>query len=513
MPTDLTLTFIVFLPMVGSLVILALPVRTDLQRFRVRTTALFATAVPLLFAAYDMLAAVTSSAGGALPQPTLDAPWLRGFFFQMDYHVGTDGINLMLLFAVSAVFPALVLASWRYRGRYRSYFALLLMVEVGLNGAFATQDLLLFLIFFWWPVVPLSLLVSFGAGARASLAARRLLLIQSAGALTLLAAVLLMLLETGNTTFNFQTLASVGPVKGSIGLAVAVLLLVAFGARMAIFPFQRWFVEAISAAPTPVAMLVTICALPVGGYGLVRVALDIDPRGSIQLVVPLLALSLVTLYWGAIAARGGRDLRRVVANSLVAIGGPVLLGVTAFSETSVAGALGLCFAYVFFAPLAVLAAGSVCDRAGRERIRELIGAAATAPRLRLMFALSFAALVGVPLLAGFPGLFQILLGALVAHRFVTALTVFGLLLLTAAAWRAGTMVFWTGPPDDQAGTVSDSHGSEFYAAWVLGAALVVFGVSSGYFVPYTVRGTDLVSARVSSLAPPAAPTHGTKAKK
>jgi hypothetical protein len=75
------------------------------------------------------------------------------------------------------------------------------------------------------------------------------------------------------------------------------------------------------------------------------------------------------------------------------------------------------------------------------------------------------------------------------------------------------MVFWTGPPEDQGSTVSDSHGSEFYAAWVLGAALVVFGVSSGYFVPYTVRGTDLVSARVSSLAPPAPPIHGTKVKK
>lgn len=513
MPTDLTLTFIVFLPLVGAVVIMALPVRTDLQRFRVRTTALFATALPLLFAAYDMLAAVTSSAGGALPQPTLDAPWLRGYFFQMDYHLGTDGLNLMLLLAVSAVFPALVLASWRYRGRYRSYFALLLLVEVGLNGAFATQDLLLFLIFFWWPVVPLSLLVSFGQGARAAIAGRRLLLIQSGAALALLAAVLLMLFKTGNTTFNFQTLSSIGPVKGPIGLAVGVMLLVAFGVRMAIFPFQRWFVEAISAAPTPVGMLVPVCSLPVGGYGLVRILLDIDPRGAIQLLVPLLALALLTLYWGAIAARGGRDLRRVVANSLVAIGGPVLLGVTVFSETSIAGALGICFAYVFFAPLAVLAAGAVCDRAGRARLRDLVGVAAGAPRLRLMYALAFATLIGVPLLAGFPGLFQVLVAAAVAHRFVTAFTVFGLLLLTVAAWRAGTMVFWTGPQEDPATAVPDSHGSEFYAAWVLGAALLVFGVSSGYFVPYTVRGTDLVAARVSSLAPPAAPATGTKSKK
>ena len=89
MPTDLTLSGIVFAPLVGALIVLSMPVRNDLQRFRVRTAALFATVVPLLLALFDMLAEVPSSSQGSIPAPAIDAPWLRGFFFQLDYHFGT----------------------------------------------------------------------------------------------------------------------------------------------------------------------------------------------------------------------------------------------------------------------------------------------------------------------------------------------------------------------------------------------------------------------------------------
>jgi NADH:ubiquinone oxidoreductase subunit 4 (subunit M) len=503
MPSDISLTLIVFLPAVGAFVVLGLPVRTDLQRFRVRTTALFATLLPLLIAIFDLLGEVGNPSQGALPQPSFDAPWLRHFFFQMDYHLGTDGLSLMLLFAMTAIFPALVLASWRIRERYRSYFALLLITEVALTGAFATQDLLLFLVFFALPVVPLAILVSFGdQGASAG---RRLLLTQGLATAALLAAILLMLLRSGNVTFDFLTLSTANPVQGAPALIVGALLLFAFGSRMAIFPLQRWFVEGVASAPTPVAMLLTISSLPVGAYGLVRVLLDMDPQASLQLVRPLLALALITLFWGALAARGSGDARRVVAYGLVAVGGPVLLGVTAFSETSIAGALGLAFAYVLFAPLLVLAVGAVCDRSGVQVMTSLRGAAAAAPRLRLLFAVGVAGLLGIPFVAGFPALFQLLVGSFVAHRFVTALTCLGLLVLAAAAWRLTGSVFWTSPAEEGGVPVADSHGSEFYAGWILAGLLIAFGVSAGYFVPYTVHGTDLVAARVSSYAPAVVP--------
>ncbi|HEY6537719.1 MAG TPA: hypothetical protein VI138_01605, partial [Candidatus Dormibacteraeota bacterium] len=155
MPSDITLSIVVFAPLVGALVVLAMPVSTDLHRFRIRTTALFATAAALLIALFDLFSEVTNSSQGSIPQPSIDAPWFRGFYFQLDYHLGTDGVNMLLLVATTLVFLALVLASWRQRERYRTYFALLLLTEVGVAGAFATQDLGMFIVFFGLPILPL----------------------------------------------------------------------------------------------------------------------------------------------------------------------------------------------------------------------------------------------------------------------------------------------------------------------------------------------------------------------
>ena len=502
MPSDVSLSLIVFVPLAGAVVVALLPVRTDLERFRVRTGALMATALPLAIAIFDLLGEVGNPAQGAIAQPSIDAPWLRGFYFQLDYHLGVDGLSLMLLFAVTAVFPALVLTSWRMRDRTRSHFALLLLTETGLTGFLATQDLLLLVLFFWLPVLPLALLVGSGPRAGARAAGQRLLVTQSLGAGALLIAALLMLLGTGNTTFNLVTLSTVGPLKGAPGLIAAALVLFAFGSRMAVFPLQRWLLDGMAAASTPVAMLLAVGSVPLGAYGLVRVLLGIDPRGALQLVVPVLLLAVITLLWGALRAIGERDLRRATAWLLVGVSGPLLLGVISFSETSLAGALWLAFALTFTAPLLVLVAGAVAERGGGAELTSLAGRAVSAGRLKLLYAVGAAALGGVPLLAGFPGLFQVVVGSFPEHRFVTTAVVLGLGLLAYAAWRVGTGPFWAPAGDaEEADQIADARGSEFYAGWWLAAAVVVFGISAGYFVPYTVHGTDLVAARVSSMAP------------
>ncbi len=502
---DITLTIIVFVPAAAALLVLALPVQTDLQRFRVRTTALFASVISLAFALFDLLGEVGNPAQGALPQPAIDAPWLRGFFFQLDYHLGTDGLNMLLLFAVTAVFPLLILASWRRRERYRTYFALLLLIETTTAGAFATQDLGLFIVFFWAQALPLGLLVGLGGQPGAAALGRRLLGWQSISGAALLVGTLLLLLRSGVTSMNFQTLTTVSTVKGGVGLIVFTLFLVAFGLRMGLFPLHGWFIDSVGAAPAPVGMLVAVTSVPLGVYGLVRMALSMAPNAALQLVVPLLALALLTLYWAALRARGEPDLRRMGAYGLMGLSGVMLLGIASFSEVSEAGALYLAFTLVFIAPLLLLVLGAVSERAGALQIAPLRGAAARAPRLRLFFALAAAALVGVPLLGGFPGIFQVLVGSFPAHRYATALAVLGLLLLTAALWRAGHRVFWGAAEGQAEATVADARGSEFYSGWGLSAAVVLFGIFAGYFMPYVIQGTDLVSARVSAAAPVVVP--------
>ncbi len=501
MPTDISLSVIVFAPLVGALIVLCLPVRSDLHRFRIRTTALFATVVSLLVALFDLLAEVPTASQGSIPAPSIDAPWLRGFFFQLDYHLGTDGLSLLLLVATTIIFPALVLASWRHRERYRTYFALLLLVEVGITGTLATQDLGMLIIFFGAPIVPLALLLALGGSAGARSAARRLLVSQALSLTALIAGALILLLQTGNTTLNFSTLTTVKAATGSSGLIVETLFLAACLMRMGAFPFHRWLVDGLAEAPTPVGMLLAVSSLPVGAYTLIRVAVAMEPNGALQLTVPFLAIALATLFWGGLSSRSAQEIRRIAANALVAMGGLVILGVAIFSETSLSGAVYLSFGYLFAAPLLLLVVGAICDRSLLGRIQPLTGAAASSPRLRLFFMLAAASLTGVPLLVGFPAIFEIVISGLATHRFFTAFALLGLLVLTSAWWRLGHRVFTASPDNIEAVTVSDSHGSEFYSGWVLAAAAVTFGVFAGFFIPYTVQGTSLVSARVSAVAP------------
>jgi NADH-quinone oxidoreductase subunit M len=269
---------------------------------------------------------------------------------------------------------------------------------------------------------------------------------------------------------------------------------------MGAFPFHRWLVDGVATASTQVGMLLAVSSIPIGAYGLVRIAVSIEPTGALQLTWPLLVLALLTLFWGGLCARSAQELRRIAAYSLVAVGGLAIVGVAIFTETSISGAIYLCFAYLFAAPLLLLVVGSVCDRSLLTRLQPLAGAAGTAPRLRLFFFLAAAALTGVPLLVGFPALFEIVVSGLAAHRFVTACALLGVLLLTSAWWRLGHRVFTVNPDNAEVVEVADSHGSEFYSGWALAAAALVFGVFAGYFVPYTVQGTSLVAARVSSVA-------------
>ncbi len=499
--SDITLTLIVFVPLVGAGIVALMPVANDLHRFRVRTTAFFAALVSLILAIFDLMAEVGAPGQGSIPQPAIDAPWLRGGLFQLDYHLGVDGLNLLLLVASSAFFLAVVLASWRRRERHRTYFACLLVVEVGINGGFASQDLGLFLIFFLIPVVPLALLVGLEGSDRARAAARRLLLLQSVAGLALLAALLLLVWRSGISSLNFSTLSTSNTPRGAAGLVIEVLILFASLARMATFPLHRWLLSGVVASSTPVGMLLAVFGLPIGGYTLVRVGVAIEPAAALQLTLPLLALGLVTLYWGALGALSCSDLRWLAGQVLVAYSGLVLLGVAIFSETSLSGAIYLCFSFCFAAPLLLLVVGAVADRGLSARVESLLGVAAGAARLRFFFALAAAALVGVPLLVGFPGILEIVVAGLVAHRFITGLGLLGLLLLTAALGRLGQRVFTQAQHQGEAAAmVADSQGSELYSAWVLGGAALLFGIFAGYFVPYTVQGTALVSARVSAAA-------------
>ncbi|HUY60816.1 MAG TPA: proton-conducting transporter membrane subunit, partial [Candidatus Dormibacteraeota bacterium] len=503
---DVTLSLVIFAPLVGAAVIWALPARTDLERFRVRVTALAFTLIPALIATYEFLGNVAVPTQGALPQPLVNATWVGGFLVSLGYHIGTDGVNSLPLTATAIAFPILVLASWRQRARPRLYFSLLLLIEVGVVGDFAARDLGLFLIFYLWPAVPASLLLGVFGGEGAHRAARRLLAVWLLGGACLFAGALLLAVRSGRHTFSLTALTTPLALPRGVGAAVFLLLLAAALARMALVPLHTWFVDALGTASPAVAMAILLSSVPVGGYTLIRVAENAAPLAAFHLATPVLAVALLSVFWGALGAYGERDLRRLVGYAVVSLSGDVALGAVGFSETSLAGSLYLCVAIALGGGLLLLVAGALAERQRVLRLASLRGCAPRAPRLFALWVVGMATAAGLPLLAGFPGLYQVFLGTFPGDPLGVAAALLGLLVLTIALWRGAGRTF-LGTPDEGLERLRDAEGSEWYAAMALVVTLVVFGVVAGRFLGYSVNGTDLIAGRVAAVAPQPAPHH------
>ena len=501
-PPDVTLSIIVFAPLVGAGIIACLPVATDLQRFRVRVTALGAALVSFVFAGFDFFGVLANAGQGGLAQPAVRAGWVPGVPVPVGYHLGGDGLNFPLLFVATILLVVVVLASWRVRERTRLHFGLLLFSGVGLLGCLAAYDLGLLILFFLWPVAPVALLVRLGGGPRAARAARRLLTSWLLGSGLLVCAALLLSGRAGQRGLDLGTLSTQLTLPHGVSTGVFALVVAACILRMGLVPGHLPVIDAVASSGPPIAMLTVATGLLTGGYTLARVALDAAPRGADHLATPLLGLAVLTMLWGAFGAYAVQELRRLIGYVVVCVGGLVVLGMVGSSETSIAGALYLLLAASLALPLLLLVAGALTERLRARRLSDLGGCGQPAPRLSLLWVVGAGGVVGIPLLAGFPALLQVFVGTFPAHRYGVAAGCLAILVLGAALWRAGSRVF-LGPPGENVPRLRDAEGSELYAGAVLTAFLLLFGLGSGRFLPYMVNGTDLVSGRLAAEAPAA----------
>jgi len=499
-PPDITLSIIVFAPLLGAGLIAFLPADTDLQRFRVRVTALGAALVSFLFAGFDLFGELANVGQGGLPQPEEHVGWIPGLPVPVSYHLAGDGVSFPLLFVATILLLVLVLASWRVRDRSRIHFGLILFSGVGLLGVLAAYDLGLLLLFFVWPVAPVVLLVRQGGGPRAAAAARRLLVSWLLSCGCLLAAVLLLGLRAGHPSLDLATLTTVLTLPRGVSTGVFALVVAACILRMGLVPAHLPVVDAAAGSSPAVAMLTVGSGLLTGGYTLARVALDGAPRGADHLAAPLLGLAVITMLWGAFGAYAVQELRRLTGYVVICLGGLVVLGLVGYSETSIAGALYLLLTATLGVPLLLLVVGAVTERTRARRLGELGGCAEVAPRLSLLWAIGAAGVLGIPLLAGFPALLQVFSGTFPAHRYGVAVGCLALVVLGAALFRAGSRIF-LGPPGEDVERLRDAQGSELYAGAILVAFLLLFGLGSGRFLPYMVNGTDLISGRLAAEAP------------
>jgi NADH-quinone oxidoreductase subunit M len=389
------------LPLLGSLLLVCLRGPTG-DRLAPRIGALV-TALTLL-AAVAVLAAFDYRTP-ARPQLVLDLGWAGGLGLRL--HLGVDGISLPLLVLTALLTCLCAFYSLRvppHGPSPRAFFALLLLLEVGMLGTFVALDLVLFFVFFEIVLIPMYFLIGNWGGEGRAAAATKFILYTLLGSAVMLLGFLLIYAYTG--TLDMTELAA----RHGSGMSAGVQAL-AFGAIAAGFavktpmwPLHTWLPDAHTAAPTVGSVLLAGVLLKMGTYGFVRIALPVLPAAAHTYAPYLGAFAVVGIIYGSLACLAQRDLKRLIAYSSVGHMGFVLLGIATLTPTGVNGALFANVAHGLITGLLFFLVGGIKDRHQTASLPELGGGLyQRAPRYAAVLAFAAIASLGLPGLAGFWG--------------------------------------------------------------------------------------------------------------
>lgn len=467
---------------------------------------------------------------------------------------GLDGISLPLFVLTSLLMLTSVMASWGpIKDRPAMFYGLLLMLQAGLLGLFASLDVVLFYIFFEFTLIPLFFLIGLFGGPDRKRASVTFFLYTLVGSLlTLLGVIALVaiqyrhgdghdltfsiprLTEGLTTVGNAYSLWATSPAAiRDIGfwtwlthpqIIVFLLLFAGFAIKVPLFPVHTWLPLAHVEAPTAGSIILAGVLLKVGGYGLIRFNLGMTPLGAQALQVPMLAISAAGIIYGALAALAQTDVKRLVAYSSVSHMGFVTLGLFALNPTGINGAVMQMINHGLTTGALFACVGVVYDRYHTREMGHLGGLWARLPLFAFYLVLASLGSAAVPGLNGFVGEFPILVGAFDAHPTLAVISAVGMVL---GAYYLLTMLqrLLFGPVVEPAAAhhdhAQDEHADHAPHATVepvrwyesvglapLMVLIVWLGLYPAYWYDRMRDAVDPVVAKVARPSPPSAPRPG-----
>jgi NADH-quinone oxidoreductase subunit M len=359
--------------------------------------------------------------------------------FGIHFHLGLDGLSLLLLLLTFFLGVLSVLASWSEIQHAVGFFHWnLLWILAGITSVFLALDLFLF--YFAWELmlVPMYFLIAiWGHERRVNAAIKFFLFTQISGLMMLVSILALYFLHhaaTGVYSFQYADLLGTVLPPGS-GMWLMLGFFVAFAVKLPVVPLHTWLPDAHTEAPTAGSVILAGLLLKTGAYGLLRFVLPLFPGPARDLAPVALALGVIGILYGAILAFGQTDLKRLVAYTSVSHLGFVLVGIFTWNELALQGALMTMICHGISTGALFVLAGALQERMHTRELGRMGGLWTTMPRLSgaaLFFAL---ASLGLPGLGDFVGEFLVLLGAYRVNIPVTALAAVGVLAATLYALR------------------------------------------------------------------------------
>jgi NADH-quinone oxidoreductase subunit M len=416
---DWALTLTVFIPLVGMALVLMIP-RAQEQAMKV--TAL-ATALLTGAAGIGVLARFDYDHAGKL-QFQANEPWID--VIKSRYHVGVDGIALPLLMLSIIMVVACIIYSWNHfpePHNPKGFLALILLLEVGMNGTFVAQDLILFFIFFELVLLPMFFMIGVWGGPNREYASIKFFLFTLFGSALMLVGFLALFFVSKQQTFDMVKLSHFAGAGISHATQMLIFggLFLGFAIKVPMFPFHTWLPDAHTEAPTVGSVLLAAILLKLGTYGFIRIALPILPSAARSWAPWIGLLAVIGIIYGALCCLAQRDMKRLIAFSSVSHMGFVMLGIATLTSFGLNAAVFGMVAHGLITGMLFFIAGSVQERYETREMSRLGGLLGQAPKLGWILGFCAMASLGLPGLAGFWGEFPSILSSYDPSKMISGL--------------------------------------------------------------------------------------------
>jgi len=416
------LSWIVFTPLIGGIVILFMPKSaTPLIKW-------VATATTLIVGLFALMALFRFDPTYGSFQLMEKHLWIPQF--GIHYLLGTDGISFPMVALTALISFLACIGSFGIKERQKEYYFLYLLLETGIMGTFLALDLFLFYIFWEIVLVPMYFLIGIWGGPRKEYASIKFFLYTLAGSLFMLLGILALYFASDPHTFNLIELTNTA--YGSLFQKVVFLaLFLGFAIKVPIFPFHTWLPDAHVEAPTPISVILAAILLKMGTYGFFRFSYPLFPEAANWFRPYMAILAVVGIIYGGFVALAQTDFKKMVAYSSVSHMGFVLLGLAALNTDGLNGAMLQMFNHGCITGGLFLLVGVLYDRAHTRDMNAFGGIGVQMPAYAGILIFFSLASLGLPGLSGFISEFVVLLGGYQYSKLYTALACVGIILAAA----------------------------------------------------------------------------------
>ena len=401
------------------------------------------------------------------------APWIESF--NVNYHLGIDGISLLLILLNSFTTVLVVIAGWQViESRVAQYMAAFLFLSGFMNGVFCALDALLFYVFFEATLIPMFIIIGVWGGPSRVYAAVKFFLYTLLGSLLSLVALIYLYNVSGGSfsLLDFYRLPLTMPAQ----ILIFIAFFMAFAVKVPMWPVHTWLPDAHVEAPTGGSVVLAAIMLKLGGYGFLRLSLPIVPDASQLLAGVVIALSLIAVVYIGLVALVQSDMKKLIAYSSIAHMGFVTLGIFIFNAQGMEGAILQMISHGFVSGAMFLCVGVLYERLHSRQIADYGGVANTMPVFAALFMLFAMANSGLPGTSGFVGEFMVIMGAIKVNFWYAALAATTLIFGAAyTLWMYKRVIF---------GAVANAHVAqlkdislrEFLVLGLLAVAVLAMGV-------------------------------------